>query len=78
MSVENNGNSHAVQHLINLEKSVAIKGNEYHKTIITALGEAGDSNAVQHLINLEKSVTVKGNAYHKAIITAIGRAGRIS
>ena len=75
-------NETAVEHLINLSKSIpsTSKSSEYHKAIIHGIGEAGGVNAVEHLIGLSKSIpsTSKSSEYHKAIVIALGRAGRIS
>ncbi|MEG0713009.1 MAG: hypothetical protein RR448_12350 [Niameybacter sp.] len=80
MSAENKGNAHAALHLIDLENSIPDekRTHDYHKAIISALGEVGGIHATLHLIDLEKSVPDEKRTYdyHKAIISALARAGR--
>ncbi len=72
--MSNQENQIAVQHLINVEKSIN-RGTETHRAVLNALGEAGGVQAVQHLINVEKSIN-RGTETHRAVLNALGRAGR--
>jgi len=78
MSFKNDGNSFAVEHLINLERNFENKRSETYKHLIDALGEAGGSLAVEHLIELESNFENKKSETYKHLIDALGRAGRIS
>ncbi|AZC07632.1 MULTISPECIES: hypothetical protein [Acinetobacter] len=77
MTFENDGNSFAVEYLIELEKNFENKKSETYKQVLDALGEAGGSFAVEHLIKLEKNFENKKSETYKHLINAIGRAGRI-
>lgn len=78
MSFENDGNSFAVEHLINLERNFTNEKSETYRSLINAIGEAGGSFAVEHLVKLERNFNNKKSETYKSIIDAIGRAGRIS
>ena len=78
MTFENDGNSFAIEHLINLERNFENKKSETYKHLIDAIGEAGGSFAVGHLIELEINFENKKSETYKHLIDAIGRAGRIS